>query len=87
MVHDAVVFPRFPSLTVALYGFSLRYYRIFYVSRFFFILLFLYVFFFFFLGTNAHDDAAELRPAVFLSCERKTLPVFLVLFNSFTDFL
>jgi len=49
MVHDAVVFPRFPSLTVALYGFSLRYYRIFYVSRFFFILLFLY-FFFLFLG-------------------------------------
>jgi len=58
----------------------------FYVSRFFFILLFLY-FFFRFLGHNAHDDAAELRPAVFLSCERKTLPVFLVLFNSFTDFL
>jgi len=48
---------------------------------------FFFTFFFFFLGTNAHDDAAELRPAVFLSCERKTLPVFLVLFNSFTDFL
>jgi len=42
-------FSSFSFVNLALYGFSLRYYRIFYVSRFFFILLFLY-FFFLFLG-------------------------------------
>jgi len=86
MVHDAVVFPRFPSLTWRFTVFRCDITG-FFMFQDFSLFFFFFTFFFFFLGTNAHDDAAELRPAVFLSCERKTLPVFLVLFNSFTDFL
>lgn len=61
-----LLFLVFPSFQVANYGFFCN------ITGFFF---------FFFLMHNAHDcdAAAELRPAVFLSCKRKTLPVFLLL--------